>query len=251
MASIRNHAGAGTRPLQAVVGAGAALLALVAPSCGRGASTEPLPAAIDGPVDQMTERIEAPAGVTTTAPPTPAEAGDPGPPGQDATITSEVDDLLRRYDAALTALSSEPAAVADPQHPLTLEWHEVVAPGSGLDLDMRARIGADLVDSAMVVRPGPEGTAYRTLALEVHEGPEGSLLWEHCGYSPGVGMEISTGAVLDDRRASTRGAGAAERRPDGSLVIVELRDDDLVLLEPGVPDPCPELQRSARAGGPR
>lgn len=186
--------------------------------------------------------------------PVPAPTPDPAGPATGGAASprnaaeAEVDELLARYDAALTALSAEPGAVTDPAHPLTLAWHSVVASGSALDSELRGRIHSDLVDRRMVIHPGAEGTSYRTLAITVSETPDGSLGWTHCGYSPGVGVNATTGEVLDDRRASTRGSGRAQRMADGSLVVVELHDDGIEMLEPGEADPCPPLQAASREG---
>ena len=88
-------------------------------------------------------------------PPTPADPGSPtgdargsggdagrrpAPSPQRHPVAEAVDQLLARYDRALTDLSAEPAAAADPAHPLHLAWSSVVAPGTALAADLPAAI---------------------------------------------------------------------------------------------------------------
>jgi hypothetical protein len=186
-------------------------------------------------------------------PPPPLSPTPPTPsPGRTAPAPerwAELDALLARYDAALGALSGDPIAAADPTHPLTREWHQVVAAGTELDGSLRQRIVDDLTERSMAVRPGQEGASFVTRVLSARAGDDGSIEFEHCGYSPGIGVHATTGEVIDERRASTRGSGRVERLADGRLLLVALVDEELRLLGPGEVDPCPALQAAARSGG--
>jgi hypothetical protein len=191
-------------------------------------------------------------GAADDQPPPPSPTSPSRSPGRTAAAPdgwAELDALLARYDAALGALSGDPVAATDPTHPLTLEWHEVVAAGTELDESLRQRIVDDLAGRSMVVRPGPEGASFVTRVLSTRSGGDGSIEFEHCGYSPGIGVHAATGEVLDERRASTRGSGRVERVADGRLLLVALVDEELRVLGPGEPDPCPALQAAARSGG--
>lgn len=235
--------------------AGAALAAVVTVGliggCGGTAvhrSPEVRPLA-KGDSDPPTTVATSPA--PTTAPSADADTATPtatpSPPAPDAHPRREVSDLLATYDRALTDLAAHPEAATDPAHPLTVAWHRVVSAGSALDNELLSRIAVDGRDNHMVVRPDDSGLSFHTSALRVSDEADGTVAFTHCGYSPGVGVDATTGAVLDDRRASARGQGRTHRGADGALVMLELRDESLVLLAAGEPDPCPELVATARA----
>jgi hypothetical protein len=208
---------------------------------GEGGSEVPLLEPTGHEDDPAQDQSEPPSANSAPPSPTrPATAPDPW---------AELDALLARYDVALGSLSGDPAAAADPVHPLTLQWHDVVATGTELDESLRRRILDDLAERSIVVVPGPEGVAFVTRALGARSGPDGAIEFEHCGYSPGVGVHATTGEVLDDRRTSTRGSGRVERGADGRLLLVALVDEQHRLLGPGEVDPCPILQTAARSGG--
>ena len=192
---------------------------------------------------------------TTTAPADPGSPtgvpGDPvvtpdgaGPSPQDP-VAEAVDQLLARYDRALTDLSAQPAAAADPGHPLHLAWSSVVSPGTALAADLPAAITARARDG-VVVEPGAEGLAYRHHALEVVPAEDGSVGFTWCGWSPGIARDVTTRAVTDDGVGHAHGTGRARPGPAG-WVLDSLDQSDLVVLAPGTPDPCPtEAQRAGK-----
>lgn len=199
---------------------------------------------------------------TGTAPPTTAAATGPGStaaaPG-DPAVTADgaagtdtapqdpaadaVDQLLSRYDRALTDLSAQPAAAADPAHPLHLAWSSVVAPGTALAADLPAAITARARDG-VVVEPGAQGLAYRHHALEVVPAEDGSVGFTWCGWSPGIARDVATREVVDDGVGHAHGTGRARPGPVG-WVLDSLDQSDLVVLAPGTPDPCPAEVRGA------
>jgi hypothetical protein len=172
------------------------------------------------------------------------------PPAQARTgAVAELDQLLAAYDAALGELAASPAAAVEVDHPLVVRWHQLVAVGSELDQAMRTRIRDDVVERSMVVRPGPDGVSFSTRALRARVDDDGGIDFEHCGYSPGVGVHVATGEVLDDQRATSSGTGRAERDPSGTLVLVALHDEQVRLLEPGETDPCTATATIDHVGG--
>jgi hypothetical protein len=242
------------------IGVGALLVGATAVLLGVGQGTEHAassgiePLGVDGADVSQPDRAgevvvpglgQDPAPSTTAPPPPPPPGPTAAPPG----TWAELDVLLARYDVVLGALSGDPAAAANLAHPLTVQWHGVVAAGTELDESLRRRILDDLAERSMVVRPGPDGASFVTRALSTRSGSDGSIDFEHCGYSPGVGVHATTGAVLDELRASTRGHGRVERDADGRLVLVALVDEQLRVLGPGEVDPCPAMQAAARSGG--
>ena len=179
-----------------------------------------------------------------------AGSAEPAPSlGAGTGAIEELDQLLADYDEALGALSATPAAAAEAGHPLLVRWHALVAAGSELDQAMRTRIHDDVVERSMVVRPGPDGVTFTTRVLQARVDGDGGIDFEHCGYSPGVGVHVLTGEVLDDQRATSRGTGRAERDVRGALVLVALHDDEVRLLVPGEPDPCTSSAVADRPGG--
>lgn len=190
----------------------------------------------DGPSRRSDEIADGPSGQGLAA-------GDSAVPGPEGEVTS----LLVEYDRALGELVAHPAAAADETDPLTVAWHRIVEPGSALDVEVRTRIATDGRDNHMRIVAGEEGFAFRNLPLAVSADVDGSVAWTNCGFSPGIGVHIDTGAVIDDRRASTRGRGRATRSHSGALVITELFDDRTDLLRDDEPDPCPALSEATEA----
>lgn len=192
----------------------------------------------------------AAAGASTTvedgADPDPAPLADPtgagddsATPGQTSALHDEVVDLLGRYDLAITALYSDPLAAGDDSHPASRAWLEVVEAGTQLDREVRGRILASGRDDAMAVIP-PTGaaTSFVNTATAVEESSDGSITWTNCGFSPGIGVGLDGGEVLDDSRAHTSGTGRAVRESDGTLKLVELWDDSTEVLGPDATNPC-------------
>ncbi len=178
----------------------------------------------------------------------PSAASVTATPGEPEGPREELEDLLGRYDAALSALHADPTAAGDDDHPLTREWLEVVVVGSQLDREVRGRILAGALDDSLAVVAGPEGVSYSNTATEVHVGGDGSLEWTNCGYAPGLGVDLHSGAVLDTNRTHTSGRGRAVRDPGGRLVVSELWDDRTRLLGPDEPNPCESAEPT---GAPR
>jgi hypothetical protein len=168
---------------------------------------------------------------------------DPGQPADPRLAVLEA--LLERHDRARTALAAEPGAASDPQSAVVRRWHRVVEEGSILDDYVRSATLTDLEANRMVVRPRTTGafagpTSWVTHVVEVEPAGEDPNLvsFRYCGYSPGIGYHIGTGAVLDDRRSHSRGRGVAEIAGDGNARLTELGDDDIRILGPGEADPC-------------
>ena len=165
---------------------------------------------------------------------------------QDDATLALVQAVLDRYDAALTTVAQDPLAVVPghPGHPGLEGWNAVVAPGS-----FSAAMLADLADrattEAVVVVPGPSGRSYRHQVLRaVEDGPTVSFTW--CGHSPGVGIDVTTRAVVDDAVALSRGTGALSY--DGGVWrVVTLDAVDVEVAAAGTVDPCPAQLAATRA----
>jgi len=160
-----------------------------------------------------------------------------------------VDDVLRRYDLALTHLAAEPAeallAVTSAQAPA--EWVASVQPDSALFSEMLDHVASSAGTSHVV--PGPDGLSYRHLATGVEQPDPHTLSFRWCGVSEGVRRLDADGSVLDDAIGLAHGVG--ELRDDGDGAgwrLAALDQMDLVVLAPGSPDPCPGEQRAAREG---
>lgn len=181
--------------------------------------------------DETTTRRDTDGPVTTAA------VGSAGETIDEA-LRAEVDELLERFDRAVSDLAAQPLAAGDDSHPLSRAWLAVVDPGSPLDDEVRSRILTDGTDNGQRIVAGSDGTAFRNTALDVTRGVDGSVSWTNCGYAPGLAVDIRTGEIRDDRRASTRGHGTAVRTQQGELRLSRLVDEEIVHLAPGEPDPC-------------
>ena len=177
-----------------------------------------------GPTTSTTDRQVAPTDDTTVAEPSDADR-------------AAIDDLLARYDRALTDLAADPAAVTSLGHPLLIAWQAVVTPGTALADDLPAAITARHAEG-VVIRPSTEGISYRHRALQVIPAADGSMSFTWCAWSPGIGYDISTGAVVDDAVGHAHGTGRSHV-VDGTWRLDALDQSDLDALAPGTQDPCP------------
>ena len=188
------------------------------------------------PDDSDDEGRGTQAPVATTAPSTTAAPDD--------TARPLVQSVLDRYDAALTTVAADPLA-ATPGRPGLDVWHSAVVEGSSFSTAMLAELVDRATHEATVVRPGPDGRSYRHHALQaVADGGVVSFTW--CGHAPGVGIDTTTGQVVDDAVALSHGTG--ELRHDGSQWrLLTLDAFDLDVAAPGTPDPCPSEVAAAGA----
>lgn len=151
-----------------------------------------------------------------------------------------VDEVLDRYAAVLTQLVADPAALDRPGDDMSERWRGVVVDGALSDA-ITARARERLAVDRMVILPGPDGIAYRHVAVDVEQIGAGErpdhLSFTWCGHSPGVGVHVDSGVVLDDAVSHSRGTGTIRRVDDG-WKLETLDQFDLVLLAPGVGDPC-------------
>lgn len=211
-----------------------ALLVLVA-GCGsrpprpavQAVAAPPVPPAAPGP----TADPRAAAAPTSTAP-----AATSPPLGQDD-LRPQVDAALLRYDLALTALAAHPDRAGDPAGPERAAWTAVVVAGSSLDEAMVEEVVRRGIEEDGAVLPPPGGLSYRHTALTATR-TDGGTEFTWCGHAPGIGVERSTGTVVDDAVGHSHGTGRLQ--VDGGAVrVAELEQTRLAVLPPGTPDPCP------------
>lgn len=143
-------------------------------------------------------------------------------------------DLLDRYGRVLTALAADPAVDLVR---FAASWADVADPGSPFSRDMLRSLVERVRDDRMIVLPGPDGRSYlhRPVRITAVDGDAIGFTW--CGYSPGIGVHVETGAVLDDAVGHASGTGRLVRSGDRWLVDA-LDQEQLVALPPGAPDPC-------------
>jgi hypothetical protein len=165
-----------------------------------------------------------------------------GPAAADAATTAAVAVTLQRYGTLLGSLAADPAGAPAPGSAARAEWDSVVLPGSPLSVDLLDRLTRRVRDERVVIEPGPDGISYRHSPVEVDpvattsSGQVVDFRW--CGWSPGIGRSLDTGEVVDDAVAHATGTGRLVRVGDAWL-LAALDQDDLELLAPGSPDPCP------------
>ncbi len=172
-------------------------------------------------------------------PPTLSTSTSTAPPNATTAWRDVVDDALDRYGAVLTELVADPEALLRPDADLDARWRAVVIDGALSD-EVTARAFDRLHHDRMVIMPGPHGRAYRHVAVDV--GPADGSRTDHlsftwCGYSPGVGVHVDTGEVLDDEVAHARGTGTL-RLIEDTWRLETLDEFELDLLGPGADDPC-------------
>ena len=236
------------------------LAAVGATSCtggdddSRSATVEPVPApgtANELPVHLDRERPEGDLGdgdvsddgaALSAAPDTDTDTDTDTATSPDDAVRSLVQTVLDRYDAALTTVAADPLAATRQDHsgegrPGLAEWHSAVVEGGSFSTAMLAEMVDRAMHESTVVRPGPDGRSYRHLALQaVADGELVSFTW--CGHAPGLGIDTTTGEVVDDAVALSHGTG--ELRHEGSQWrLLTLDAFDLDVAAPGTPDPCP------------
>ena len=174
---------------------------------------------------------------------TPATPADPelnGPAPGD--LRRQVDTALLRYDLALTALAAHPDRAGDSASAERTAWAGVVVSGSPLDDAMVEEVVRRGTEEDGAVLPPPGGLSYRHTSLTADSSSDGSIEFTWCGHSPGIGVERSTGTVVDDAVGHSHGTGRLQT--DGATVrIAELEQTRLDVLPAGTPDPCPSEVR--------
>ena len=211
-------------------------LVLVAAGCGGRAPAPPVRAVAAPPG-------RTPSGPTTTVtaadePSAEPEQGvaDPVGPATDA-LRARVDAALLRYDLALTGLAAHPDRAGDPAAPERTAWAGVVVPGSALDDAMVEEVVRRATEEDGAVLPPPGGLSYRHTALSAR-AVDGTVEFTWCGHSPGIGVERSSGTVVDDAVGHSHGTGRLQPAP-GTDLVAQLDQTELEVLPAGTPDPCP------------
>jgi hypothetical protein len=179
------------------------------------------------------------------APADPSDAGSAPPGVGSAEERREVDEVLERYDRALSELSADPEAADDPADPLLAAWHRIVPAESELDAAVRDRIRGRRAEGVRVTPP-PGGLSYVHRAVDVVAGSppvaapdadeERAFTW--CGWSPGDAVRAGDGAVVDDLVGHARGTGTLRRPVGGAWTVATLFETELTTLPAGSPDPC-------------
>lgn len=212
-------------------------VALVGTACAITAPDDtPSARPVEAPV-----RVEAPVPIEAPIEPRPTDAPHTSAPGGTTPSWHDVvDAVLERYGDVLTEMVADPARLLRPDDDLAVRWREVVVDGALSD-DVTGRAFERLERDRMIVVPGPDGRAYHHVVVDV--GPVGDdprpdhLSFTWCGYSPGIGVHVDTGDVLDDDVAHARGTGSV-RLVDDVWRLETLDQFELDLLGPGAADPC-------------
>jgi hypothetical protein len=238
----------------------AAAAAVVVSSCGSGpdrrgeqVGLDPLDAKVEPLAPSTSASGPAGSGPTTSWPDTDADVAaspDPAATSDTAAQLAIVDGVLRRYDVALTRLAAAPAealaAVAAAQAPA--DWAAAVQTDSALSAEMLDHVASSAGTSHVV--PGPDGLSYRHLATGVEQPDPHTLTFRWCGVSEGVRRLDADGSVLDGAVGIAHGVGELRDEGDGTgWRLAALDQMDLVVVDPGSPDPCPGEQRAALDGG--
>jgi hypothetical protein len=146
-------------------------------------------------------------------------------------IASEV---LDRYGMVLTELAAEPAIDLGR---FATRWSTVADPSSAFSRDMLHTLTSRVRDDQMVIRPGPNGRSYLHRPVRVTTVAADEIAFTWCGYSPGIGVHVVTGEVLDDAIGHASGTGRLVRS-DERWLLDTLDQDQLTALPAGSSDPC-------------
>ncbi|MFM7063629.1 MAG: hypothetical protein ACKO04_09090 [Actinomycetes bacterium] len=172
-----------------------------------------------------------------SAAPGPSPGAGDGADRSRAALRAQVDATLRRYDLALTALAARPDQAGDPASAERRTWAAVVVVGSALDEAMVEEVVRRGAEEDGAVLPPPGGLSYRHTTLSARATVEGTVFtW--CGHAPGIGVERSSGTVVDDAVGHSHGTGLVVM-DQGTARLAELEQTRLEILPPGTPDPCP------------
>ena len=146
-------------------------------------------------------------------------------------VTSEV---LDRYGMVLTELAADPAIDLGR---FATRWSTVADPSSAFSRDMLHALTSRVRDDQMVIRPGVGGRSYLHRPVRVTTVADDEIVFTWCGYSPGIGVHVTTGEVLDDAVGHASGTGRLVRS-DGRWLLDTLDQDQLTALPAGSSDPC-------------
>lgn len=191
-------------------------------------------------------------GAATTDTPTDTPVPAPGPASADATL-AVVQSVLDGYDTVLTTVAADPLGASTQGNPALDAWYAVVQPTSSFSVTMLTELRERAMLESTVVAPGPDGFAYRHHVLRTEDHPVStgsgttvSFTW--CGHSPGIGIDTTSGAVVDDVVAVSNGTGELIDEGAGWR-LATLDTADIVIEAPGTPDPCPEQVAAATRAG--
>lgn len=189
-------------------------------------------------------------GATVAPHPTdPTGAGSPSttaPPAADESDRRTVQQVLDRYDRAVTALNADPSAIMRPGDALVTGLDAVVPPASVLAADVRSAV-AERLAAGERVRP-PRGGAlswlHHTTATAGPDGDSdsGEITFEWCSWSPGVAVDTTSGSVTDDSVGHATGTGTVALA-GADWTLTSLDQTSLEVLPAGSPDPCPGAPR--------
>lgn len=213
-------------------------------ACGPGG-----PAQVDAADDDVSPIVTGPVGdhdtsdpepTSTTGPPAPAVGGDPstGAPSSTTPAARAVTDVLDRYGRLLGELSADPGGAPPVGAPARTRWDALVDARSPLSEELLDRIHRRATEDRMVVLPDAHGVSFRHHLVAIESAGTDTIEFEWCGWSPGVGRSIESGAVLDDAVAHATGTGRLVL-VEGAWRLAALDQLDLELLPAGSGDPCP------------
>ncbi|MCB1255648.1 MAG: hypothetical protein KDB26_00990 [Microthrixaceae bacterium] len=155
----------------------------------------------------------------------------------DAVVTA----LLSAYDQVVSEMSSDPGAALDPGSEIRQRWAAVVAIGTVLDSDVIRALVTEPINEHTRTVAAPNGTTYKHHLARSTLRDDGSIDFEFCEYSPGIQIDSTTGAVLDDAVSKHVGVGIARRStggPDSPWRLEELVGLDREIFATGTEDPC-------------
>jgi len=157
-----------------------------------------------------------------------------------------VQQVLDRYDRAVTALNADPSAIMRPGDALVADLDAVVPAATVLASDVRSAVADRLAAGEQVRRPGrgsPSWVHHATAITDPGDSSgSGEIAFDWCSWSPGVAVDAASGAVTDDGVGQATGSGTVILA-GSTWVLTSLDQMSLEVLPAGSPDPCPGAAR--------
>lgn len=205
------------------------VVALIAAGCSGDDTTEPSSPTTSTPSSSTVETTSSTAPVasstttaSTTSPDPPASTSPTSAPTTSTPadpLTAAIEDLLARYDAAVTTILTDPTVTSDPTSPAVTEYLALFAPGSAFAQGALTAWAQDAA-AGRSYRAGPGGAMIESSLVEVTEASDAEASFTACAVNS-IQVLDSAGNVVESSGGVTFVQATAELF-DGAWVLRDL-----------------------------